>query len=145
MAYFIVFLLLIQFVPVDRTHPPIKKEENFVEVVRTPAREKDILKQSCYDCHSFETRYPRIAYIAPVSWSIQHNISKGRVHLNFSNWSSFNKDLRTNMLKNAIRVVQEGEMPVPGYTAQHPRARLTENQREGLVNYFKSVLEQGNY
>lgn len=145
MSFVLAFLLLIQFIPVDRTHPPIKKEENFVEVVRTPSQAKEILKQSCYDCHSYETKYPRIAYVAPVSWSIQHNINKARVHLNFSNWTSFNKDLRTSMLENAIRVVQNGQMPVPGYTAQHPQARLTEIEREELVNYFKSVLEQGNY
>lgn len=141
----IVGFLLLQLVPIDRTVPLVKKSENFVDVLNTPREERELLKTSCYDCHSFETQYPKAAYIAPISWSIQHNISTAREHVNFSIWSTYNEDLRTSMLKNTIEVLSEGTMPIPGYTAQHPKAKLNSIERKFLADYFKEVLEKGNY
>lgn len=134
-----------QFIPVDRTNQPIDQKENFVDLLQSPREIREILRTSCYDCHSHETVYPDIAYVAPISWSISYNINAARKHLNFSTWGNFNNDLKTSMLKNCVQMIKEDKMPIPGYVAQHPEAKLTPTQRKHLVTYFEGLLEKGHY
>ena len=49
-----VILIGIQFIPVERTNPPVTQEIN------APPNVLSILKTSCYDCHSNETEWPVI-------------------------------------------------------------------------------------
>ncbi|MCQ4035651.1 heme-binding domain-containing protein [Kaistella montana] len=141
----LIILALIQFIPVDRTLKPINQKENFVVVFNTPKNVEQILEKACYDCHSNETVYPKYAYVAPISWSIQHHINEGREHLNFSEWGKFNQDLKKNMLENSARSVKDYSMPFPGYISQHPEANLTKAERVLLVDYFEGILKSGKY
>lgn len=138
----VVVFVLIQFIPVDRTNPPIKSSQNFVNVEQTPQKISEILKNSCYDCHSFETKYPKYAYVAPISWSVKHHINEGREHINFSNWNTYNSDLKKNMLEKAVQTLEDGKMPMPGYITQHPEAKLSAAERKILINYFEEVLKK---
>ena len=138
----VVVFTLIQFIPVDRTNPPIQPSQNFVNVEQTPQKISEILKNSCYDCHSFETKYPKYAYVAPISWSVKHHINEGREHVNFSIWTTYNRNLKKNIMEKAILTIEDGKMPMPGYVAQHPEARLSEAERKILINYFEVVLKK---
>ena len=141
----LIVLALIQFIPVDRRKKPVDEKVNFVNVFKTPQNIQQILKKACYDCHSNETVYPKYAYVAPVSWSVQHHINEGREHLNFSEWGTFNKDLKKDMLQNSARSIKDYTMPFPGYIPQHPEANLNKAERVLLVNYFEDLLNSGNY
>ncbi len=143
--YGLIGFALIQFIPVNRTNPPVNASENFVEVLKTPKEVRALLRTSCYDCHSNETVYPDIAFVAPISWSIKHNINKARTHLNFSTWNAANRDLKTDRLENSIEVVKSSKMPIAGYTAQHPKAKLDPRERKLLVDYFQGVLDEDAY
>lgn len=143
--WFLIVIALIQFIPVDRTNKPVDKKVNFVNVMETPSRVQELIKTSCYDCHSNETVYPDIAYVAPISWSVKHNVKKARRHLNFSEWGTYNKELKSGMLENAAGMLMENKMPIPGYIAQHPEARLSAGEKKLLVNYFEGLLESGKY
>lgn len=135
---------LIQFIPVDRENLSVKYNENFVEIYKTPKNIQKILQKACYDCHSNETNYPQYAYIAPISWSIKHHINKGRKHLNFSIWSTYNDDQKKGMLENAIADIEQDRMPLKGYIAQHPEAKLSNEEEILLINYFKNILKEIN-
>lgn len=137
----VLLFALIQLIPIDRTNPPLEGKHNFVEVMNTPIEVRQLLKTSCYDCHSNETVYPSYAYVAPISWSVKHHINKGRRHLNFSEWGTYNRELKGGMLKNAIGDLEENRMPLAGYVAQHPEARLTKAQKKLLIDYFQKVLD----
>ncbi len=141
----VVVFVLIQFIPVDRTNPPIQSSLNFVNVEKTPQKISEILKNSCYDCHSFETKYPKYAYVAPISWSVKHHINEGREHINFSIWNTYNSDLKKNMLEKAVQTLEDGKMPMPGYVAQHPEARLSAAERKILMNYFEEVVKKNDF
>lgn len=138
-------IALIQFIPVDRVNKPVDKKVNFVHVFQTPGNVKEILQKACYDCHSNETTYPDYAYFAPISWSIKNHINEGREHLNFSEWGTFNKDLKKSMLENAAHSIKDYSMPFPAYLSQHPKANLTKAERVLLVNYFEDLLKSGKY
>lgn len=141
----IITLVLIQFIPIDFTNKPVNKEDNFVEIMQTPKKITELLKTSCYDCHSNETEYPEIAKIAPISWFIKSNVNKARKHLNFSEWGTYNQDLKSGMLRNASGMIIEKKMPISGYVAQHPEAQLSDAERKLLVDYFDGILESGEY
>ena len=141
----LVIFALIQFIPVDRTNPPVKVKDNFVDIHKTPSDVKEILVKSCYDCHSNETRYPDYSYVAPVSWSVKHHINEGREHLNFSVWGTYSKELKKGMLENTAADIKQNRMPLAGYIAQHPEARLTPAEQKILVDYFEALLKSDNY
>lgn len=141
----VIALVVIQFIPINRTNLPVKSEENFVNVMHTPPKITEILKNACYDCHSNETQYPNYAYIAPISWSVKHHINEGREHANFSVWANYNKDLKKSILENTIESVPDRKMPIAGYMVYHPKANLTEAERKLLAAYFEGILKSGNY
>ncbi|MBF5027877.1 heme-binding domain-containing protein [Planobacterium sp. GCR5] len=145
LGYVAAGVLLIQLIPVDQSNPPVDKTVNFMDLQKTPASVRQIIEKSCYDCHSFETKYPPVAKIAPISWSIAHNVQKARENLNFSTWGLYNSDQKKDILKRAAEMVEEKKMPVPGYIAQHPEARLNMEQRKALSSFFKEMLEEHQY
>ncbi len=141
----IVVLAAIQLIPVDRTNKPIDKKLNFVDVMHTPTNIQTLLKNACYDCHSNETVYPDYAYIAPLSWAVKDHVNEGREHLNFSEWASFNQDLKKNMLENTVADIQQNRMPIAGYMVYHPTSRLSEADKKILADYFDAILKSGKY
>lgn len=114
----IVILIGIQFIPVERTNPPVTGE------IIVPANISNILRTSCYDCHSNETNWPWYAYVAPVSFFVADDVKEGREHLNFSEWDKYNNKKKNKILEEIIEVIEEGEMPLTSYTFTHPNAKL---------------------
>lgn len=141
----LIVIALIQFIPVDRTNKPVDKKMNFVDLMNTPPHIQKLLKNACYDCHSNETKYPDYAFVAPVSWAIKDHINEGREHLNFSEWGTFNQDLKKNMLENSSADLKQNRMPIGGYMVYHPNARLTDTDKVILAEYFDSILKSGKY
>jgi cbb3-type cytochrome oxidase cytochrome c subunit len=143
--WFLIVIALIQFIPVNRINKPIDQKVNFIHVFAMPGNVQAIIKKGCYDCHSNETVYPDYAYLAPISWSIKNHINEGREHLNFSEWGTFSKDLKKNMLENSVKAVKDYSMPMSAYIAKHPKANLTKAERVLLTNYFEGILNSENF
>ena len=141
----VVFLVLIQLIPIDRTNKPVDPKQNFVEVLKTPKEVTEMLKNACYDCHSNEVKYPSYAYIAPISWSIKHHVNEGKENVNFSEWMTYNKDQKDHILDEIIETIESKEMPFKGYIPMHPEANLTDAQRKILIDYFKGLQKSGQY
>ena len=116
----LVALVGIQFVPVERTNPPVRND------LGAPAEVDAILRGACYDCHSNETRWPWYARVAPMSWFLSNHVEDGRREMNFSEWPVVD-----------FEAVQEGEMPLRSYKLLHPEARLTPEQVEILVGWAR--------
>lgn len=143
--WFLIVIALIQFIPVDRTNKPVDSKVDFVTVYNTPKNVEKLLRNTCYDCHSNETVYPKYAYVAPISWSLKNHVNKGKRYLNLSEWGTFNRDLKKNMLDMTVNSLKIYTMPMPGYVAQHPDANLTKAERILLTEYFENIVKTGNY
>ena len=126
---FVILLLLIQLVPVDKTNPPIEAEIPASEEVRT------ILKRSCYDCHSNETSWPWYSRVAPISWLVAYDVKEGRDELNFSTWNKYSASKQNKKLKEIWEEIDEGEMPLWVYLPAHPTAKLSANDKAILQNW----------
>ena len=114
-----VVFIIIQFVPVNRTNPPIEGD------FRPPAKVVSVLRRACYDCHSNETVWPWYSRVAPVSWVIARDVHEGRAALNFSTWNRLSAKKQAEAIHESWKEVAEGEMPTWFYVALHPEARLS--------------------
>lgn len=121
----IVAFVLIQFIPGGAmTNPPVTGE------VQAPAAVMQILRTSCYDCHSNETKWPWYSHVAPVSWLVRRDVNEGRRHLDFSTWASASDRYRARRLRFGIpHQMEEREMPLWYYTIIHRNAVLLDSQR----------------
>jgi len=137
--------ILIQLIPIDRTNKPVDRKQNFVDIVKPPKEVTQILINACYDCHSNEVKYPKYAYVAPISWSIKHHVNEGRERVNFSVWSTYNTDQKNHIIDDILETVESKEMPLKGYLPMHHEANLTEAQRKIFNDYFKNLQKSGNF
>lgn len=137
---FIVFILM-QFFRIDKTTPEIEASKDFISI-NSPSNEvKTLIMSACYDCHSYETKYPWYSEIAPVSWWTKHHVDEGREELNFSNWGDYSPKKVDHKLEECAEEVEEGEMPLSSYTITHGEAKLSKEQKETLETYFKSLRD----
>lgn len=130
-------VVAIQFVPLDRSNPPVSADFD------GPVPVQDILHRACYDCHSNETRWPWYSRIAPVSWLVVHDVHEAREHLNFSEWTALDLEDRLEMTHEIWEEVEEGEMPLWFYLPLHPEAALEESDLEILRRWSMSVEAAG--
>ncbi len=130
--------IAIQFVPVNRTNPALDPNQDYLKVSAAPAEVARLLKASCYDCHSNESKYPWYAYVAPVSFLTQNHIQEGRSKVNFSTWGNSSAHDQSEALEEIPETIAEGEMPLWDYKLMHPEAKLTEAEKRILIDWFNS-------
>ncbi len=135
----VLLLLVFQLFRIDKTIKPFDTRKDLTSLLHPNDTVTAILKTSCYDCHSDQPHYPWYTNIAPVSWWIKHHINEGRHHLNFSEWGNYSQKKKDHKLEECIEMVEEDEMPMTSYTLMHKEAKLSKEQKELLLNWFKAV------
>lgn len=135
----LVFVVM-QFFQIDKSHPKIVKRKDFISMTNPPKDVELMIRNACYDCHSYETEYPWYSNVAPVSWWTKDHIDEGREHLNFSEWGSKSKKFRDHKLDECAEEIEEGKMPMNSYTWAHGDAKLSSAQRETLAKWFESQM-----
>jgi len=132
-------LLVIQFFRPDTSVPTVDPALDIRKTLQPPADVTSILETACYDCHSYETRYPWYNQIAPVSWWLANHVREGREHLNFNTFASLPAEDRAHALEEIVETIEKGEMPLNSYTWTHADARLSAGQRATLVAWAKGA------
>lgn len=122
-------LLLLQLVPVARDNPPVE------ETIAAPPEVMTVLRRSCFDCHSHESRWPWYSYVAPVSWLVADDVEEGREHMNFSTWNRYSADDQADLFEEIGDEVGKGAMPLPLYLRAHPEARLPAAERSLILDW----------
>lgn len=117
---------LVQLVPVDRENPPV------TGALAASPKVLALLRRSCFDCHSNETRWPWYARIAPVSWLVARDVKEGREHLNFSEWAGLAPEKKRHKLEELWEEVEAGAMPPTQYLFVHGDAALGPQEIESL-------------
>ena len=128
----IILFGLIQLIPYGRDH-------SNPSVIAEPAWDstatRDLAVRACYDCHSNETVWPWYSSIAPVSWLVQNHTDEGREELNFSEWG-----VRPYEIDELSESIIEGEMPMPSYLITHAEARLSDAEKQQLMDGFDATF-----
>jgi Haem-binding domain/Cytochrome P460 len=120
----------IQFIRPSISHPPVTAD------LAAPAEVKEILRTSCYDCHSNETRLAWFDQVAPAYWIVASDVKNGRSHLNFSDIGQLPPAQQKGALYEAVSEIQLGAMPLPAYTRLHRGAIVTPAQLAVLKAYL---------
>jgi hypothetical protein len=129
----VVLVVIIQFIPVKRANPPVEADFDGPRDVAT------VLKNSCYDCHSNEARWPWYSRVAPASWLVAHDVKEARERMNFSLWGTYEASRQEKLAEEIWEEVEDGEMPLRKYLLAHPEARLSEDARESLSEWSIEV------
>ena len=136
-VFFTIFAL-IQLKYIDKSPIKINPESDFLILENAPKEVTELLKTSCYDCHSNQTHYPWYSKIAPVSWWLKGHIDHGREKLNFSEWDSYTPDQGDTLKVKSADMIEKKWMPILTYKIIHKDSRLNEAQREVLVDWLRN-------
>ena len=135
-----VVLVILQFIRPTRNNGDADGANAISKKYEVPAEVQSILKQSCYDCHSNNTKYPWYSNIQPLGWWIQYShVNDGKRHLNFSEFVSYPEKKAKRKFDQIADEVKEGGMPLGTYTFMHHDAVLTGEQTKTLVDWAESL------
>ncbi len=129
---FLIIFIVMQFIQTNKEN--IAVDKNFE--IKAPLEVMNILKTSCYDCHSNEVKYPWYSNVAPFSWVISTHITEGKKALNFSTWENYSQEDKDEKMKTIFRTAY-ASMPLPSYIFLHENANLTKEQRSMIRDWTK--------
>ena len=145
--------LLVVFVAIQFIRPEknVSNDETYGIATKydVPAEVNEILTISCNDCHSNLTTYPWYANVQPVAWWLDHHVTDGKKHLNFSDFTKMPIAFQNHKLEETVEMVEELEMPLPSYTylGLHSEAKLTDDQRKMVIDWANAQMDtlKANY
>src|ERR1700735_4137422 len=100
-------------------HPPVTAE------IAAPPEVKQILRNSCYNCHSNETRLVWWDKIVPAYWFVVDDGKLAREQMNFSGLGQLPAPRQKAFLYEAVNQIQLGAMPLWSYKLAHPGSLVT--------------------
>jgi Haem-binding domain len=140
LIFAVITLFAIQFIDIDKTNPPVDEKLT----LKTDPEVMRLLQRSCYDCHSFETKWPYYADIAPVSFFVTSHVKDARQAMNFSLWGKMDEKIKVQRLKRAIVTINNERMALPSYVMAHKDAKLSKDEKETLTKWIESELKTLN-
>jgi hypothetical protein len=130
---FLLFILAIQLVRLPLHNPPVTAD------LEAPPDVKQVLKKSCYGCHSNETHLAWFDYPVPAYWIVRDHVLEARKHINFSEIGKLPAAQQKGALYEGLFQMSRGTMPIPAYVAFHPDAKISEQDLIVLKNYLLSI------
>ncbi len=142
----VLLTLIIVFIAIQFIQPSHNKNgqvlpTDIVKMYNVPLNVQSVLKTSCYDCHSNNTRYPWYFNIQPLGWMLNSHVSDGKGNLNFSYFGSYSERKRTNKFRAITESINEGTMPLWQYTMIHKDARLTTETKALIINWSEKIKD----
>jgi len=142
----ILLVLLIVFIAIQFIQPARNTNGRVLptdisNTVYVPENVQQILKTSCYDCHSNNTNYPWYNYMQPAAWILANHIKHGKKDLNFSDFGSYSMRKQQSKLKAIADQIKDGEMPLSSYTLIHRNARLSKEQKKLIIDWTQNARD----
>jgi hypothetical protein len=133
-ALFIV-LAVIQFIRPEKNVSAQPSDQHISKVQPVPTDVEAILKKACNDCHSNNTVYPWYNNVQPIAWWLNDHVQDGKKHLNFDAFAGYSLRKQFHKMEEVEEQVKEGEMPMTSYTLIHSDAKLTDAEKNTLINW----------
>ncbi|MEO7311006.1 MAG: heme-binding domain-containing protein [Chitinophagaceae bacterium] len=138
MLSLLIIFMVIQFFQPDKNNNDVTIANNISSVVDLPDSVNKLLHVACYDCHSNNTEYPWYSNIQPVGWWLGSHIKDGKLRLNFNEFGTYATKKQLKKLKAIKETQQDKSMPLDSYTWIHKDARLTDAERQLIINWADS-------
>jgi Haem-binding domain/Cytochrome P460 len=127
--------IVIVFGLLQLIRPSIPDKASSAEIQASP-EVRQVLENSCYSCHSDQSRLSWFDEIQPGYWLVRHDVLTAREHLNFSTLGSKPAAAQKAALYESVNMIQLGAMPLPRYARLHPEAKVTREELAVLKNYL---------
>ena len=142
----ILLAILIVFIAIQFMQPAHNKSgmvlpADITKTLNVPDKVLDIFKNSCYDCHSNNTRYPWYVNIQPMGWMMARHIRNGKENLNFSEFATYSKRKQANKLRAIETSIKDGSMPISSYTIMHTDARLSKEDTTVIIKWAANAKD----
>ena len=141
----ILLVLLAVFILMQVIRPKLDNKSGAVTnsistITSIPEETDQLLRRSCYDCHSNTTVYPWYSHIQPVGWWLDDHVNEGKKELNFDEFTTYSLRRQYHKLEEVVEQVKEKEMPLNSYTWIHKEADLTVAQRQQLASWADKLM-----
>lgn len=140
----ILFLLIQIYQPARNIDKGQAPSDGFANFYNAPQQIRNILQNSCYDCHSNNTNYPAYSYIQPARYLMEKHIKEGKEELNFNDWTNYSVRKQRNKLNGIIEQIEDDKMPLDSYTLIHKNAKLSDQQKVEMINWLSVIQKQQN-
>lgn len=131
----------IQFIPVNLNQSNTIPKEDIILYYNAPTEIADLLKNSCYDCHSNNTNYQWYNKIKPIYWLMQVHIVDGKEELNFNEFATYSKRRQKSKIKSIISQIKDDEMPLGQYTLMHKSAILSDQDEIAITKWMETLRD----
>lgn len=135
----VALILLAAFLAIQFIRPSLENRPATAEI-QAPDEVKQILKHSCYDCHSTESKLAWFDVPAPAYWLVIRDIREARKHINFSEIGNLPLGQQRAAVYEGLFQIEQGAMPLPAYRRLHSGVALTKDQ----INVLKQFLLHTN-
>ena len=132
---FAILFIFIQFIRLTPNNGEALGQNDISKAVSIPNDVLKVLEKSCFDCHSNHTNYLWYSNIQPVGLFIQNHINEGKEKLNFSEFNNYDTERKQDALEEIGEEIKEGEMPLASYTLMHSKAKLTQSEKDLILNW----------
>jgi hypothetical protein len=147
-AFRIIFVLvLLALVGLQLVHTPRNEsthvsENDLFAKYAAPAGVEAAIRESCYDCHSNNTRYPWYDTIQPVAWWVNRHIEEGKDHLNFSEFGRYSTKQAARKLSESYDEIDDDTMPLKSYRLLHPKSRLSPEAKKQILAWLEATQDK---
>ncbi|HEY6978160.1 MAG TPA: heme-binding domain-containing protein [Chitinophagaceae bacterium] len=135
----LIVLIVIQFIRPAKNISNNLFAADVTRVYNMPQNVSAILKKACTDCHSNNTIYPWYAQMQPIGWWLNNHIKEGKRELNLSEFGTYTIARQYKKLDDMAEQVNKGKMPISSYTLIHTNARLTDEEKDALINWCDNI------
>ncbi len=105
-------------------------------LAKPPEEVVRILRDSCHDCHTSQTRWPWYSHLPLIGAELEKHVRDGRTQLDLSDWQShIDASEREDKLESMCIQAKARKMPMPQYLILHPGARMSEDDIETLCKW----------
>ena len=139
---FILVAVIVVVIQFYRPNKNISEKSSYNSIEKhylVPANVSLLLKTSCYDCHSNNTKYPWYNNIQPVAWWLNKHIVEGKKELNFDEFNNYSFEKKKKKLSEIIHEIEKKDMPLSSYTFIHEDAILTQQQQKEIIDWAKKL------
>ncbi len=137
----IICIIVIQFIPKNLPVNSDDSTTNILYLEESSAEIAEIIRVSCFDCHSTQTNYPWYSKIIPIYFLVKRDVKLGRDEVNFSEWGNLSKRKKIRVLSSSKKEVEKGKMPLKIHTLVHQDAKLTDSEKQSLLSWFEELNE----
>jgi hypothetical protein len=141
--FLVIVFVIAQFFGPEKNEGDLTSVSTFIDETNPPEEVQKIMKESCFDCHSNNTRYPWYSSITPLNYWMTDHVKVGKKKMNFSDWGNFSLKKKEHKMEELHEEVGKKNMPLDSYTWTHSDANLTDEQIKIIVDW--ATVIQSNY